>query len=497
VGAILAQKFGRTAETDGFLAAYGVYLVLVLAAQSFRMVVVPELTRAAEERRLGAETIGYLVSFALLAAAASALVIALRHPLGEAITGSLPERSAEVAAEALAYLVPAAFAQLVAALAASALAARDEYEIAAVAYAAGGVAGLILFVLLADAHGTIALAWAAVLNGGLTFGIPLVALLVRGDLGPRVGLGRHRPVNADGGANESRETHVRVAWLASGARGGGGVRLRPGRRLWRLIEGSAVPIAIQGLYLVCLRFAADLGIGKVTSLSYAYLLAAVFVAVTAASVALVSSAPLTRRGLNAEAAAAHVVHASWLSLALIAAAAGVFALVGSRVVGAVLGDAFAGDVGRELGRLVVYLAPWMFASVAFTLAFPLVFVVGRHAVLVPLALGAVAVHVPLTWGLREAFRMPGIALALALSTFLVLGALLLALSPRVLGLAALGLGRLAVIEASLAAASFGLLALVVGGIPAAVIGLLVYASLILAWRPRGLREAWAYVRALH
>src|SRR5439155_19484157 len=29
-GAYLAHKFGRNAETDGFLAAYGVYLVLVL-----------------------------------------------------------------------------------------------------------------------------------------------------------------------------------------------------------------------------------------------------------------------------------------------------------------------------------------------------------------------------------------------------------------------------------------------------------------------------------
>src|SRR3954452_24295661 len=52
-GALLAQKFGRTAETDGFLAAYGVYLVLVLAAQAFRMVVVPDLTRAASTASLG------------------------------------------------------------------------------------------------------------------------------------------------------------------------------------------------------------------------------------------------------------------------------------------------------------------------------------------------------------------------------------------------------------------------------------------------------------
>jgi hypothetical protein len=318
-----------------------------------------------------------------------------------------------------------------------------------------------MFILLADAHGPIAIAWATVVNSAITFGIPFLVLAARGDLA------------------------------------GGGLRLEAGRRLWRLVEGSAVPIAIQGLYLVCLRLAADIGVGRVTSFSYAYLIAAVFVFVTAASVALVSSAPLTRRGLDAEAAAAHIVYSSWLSLALLAAAAGVFALVGGRVVSAILGDAFSGEVGHDLGRLVVYLVPWMFASVAYTLAFPLVFVIGRHGVLLPLAIGAFAVHVPLAWGFREAFGMPGIAVALAVSTLLVLGVLLISLSPRVLALAAYGLGRLAVVEAALAAASFGLLALVIGGIPAAVIGLLLYAVLIVAWRPRGLREAWAYVRALH
>src|SRR4029078_7822728 len=52
-GAFLAHKFGRSRETDGFMAAYGVYLVLVLGAQAFRMVVVPGLTRADAEGRLG------------------------------------------------------------------------------------------------------------------------------------------------------------------------------------------------------------------------------------------------------------------------------------------------------------------------------------------------------------------------------------------------------------------------------------------------------------
>ncbi len=461
VGAILAQKFGRTAETDGFLAAYGVYLVLVLAAQSFRLVVVPDLTRAVAEGELGRETRGYLIAFVVLATAVSTLVVVFSHALGEAITGSLPPVSAHVAGRALAFLVPAAFAQLLAAIAVSALAARDEYLVAAIAYAAGGVSGLVLFVLLADAHGTIALAWATVLNGTVTFGIPAVALLWRGDLA-----------------------------------GGRGALAVP-RRLWRLTQGSAVPIAIQGLYLVCLRLAAGLGVGKVTSFSYAYLIAAVFVAVTAASVALISSAPLTRRGVGVEEAAAHVVHSSWLSVALIAAAAGVFALVGGRVVTTVLGDAFSGHVGRELGRLVVYLSPWMFASVAYTLAFPLAFVFQRTRLLVPLAIAAVGVHLALALALRRAFGLVGIEIALALSTFLVVGALLYSLSPRTLAISFFGLGRLAVLETVLAAASFGVLSVVVGGIPAALAGLALYGLLLGVLRPAGLRDAWAYVRTLH
>src|SRR5207245_768261 len=130
-------------------------------------------------------------------------------------------------------------------------------------------------------------------------------------------------------------------------------------RLWKLVQSAAVPLALQGLYVIALRGASGLGTGNQTSLTYAYLIAATLVATTASSLSLISSAPLTRRGIDAESASAHVVHAAWLSLTVIAAAAGVFALVGGRVVGAVLGGAYTGEVGTDLGRLVVYPAPWV------------------------------------------------------------------------------------------------------------------------------------------
>src|SRR6266850_6748827 len=89
-GALLAHKFGRTAETDGFLGAYGVYLVLVLAAQAFRMVVVPDLTRAAAEGRLGGECRAYALAFLALAVPVSVLVAVFAKPLGQLLTGTLP-----------------------------------------------------------------------------------------------------------------------------------------------------------------------------------------------------------------------------------------------------------------------------------------------------------------------------------------------------------------------------------------------------------------------
>lgn len=459
---LLAQKFGRTAKTDGFLAAYGVYLLFMLAAQGVRIVLVPELTRAVRDGKLAEESVAYAVSLLAFALPAFVLVALLRHPIAEAVTGSLPEQSADVAARALPWLIAAAAAQLLAAVLASALAASDSYGVAAVAYATGSLAGVGLFAVLADGHGLQSLAWGLALNGIVTAGIPILVLAAR-----RAG-GRRMP----------RPSSLHV-------------------RLGRLARATAVPLSLQGLYLIALRLAADLEVGKVTSLSYGYLIATVLVATTAASLGVVSSAPLTRRGLDPESAAAHIVHASWLSVAIIMAGVGVFALAGARIVGLVLGGAFSGGAGRELGRLIVYLAPWMVASVALTLTFPLLFVVGRSKMLIPIALVMPPLEILVGVPLRDLAGLPGIALALAIATVAGLVGLLASLSPRTLLAGARGLGRLTLVEAGLAAIAFGVLALVLGGVAAAVAGLVVYTAALAALRPRGLRDAWAYVRALH
>ena len=461
-GALLAHKFGRNAETDGFLSAYAVYLVLVLAAQAFRMVVVPDLTRAAAEGRLGAESKSYALAYLCLAVPVSVLVGVFSSQIGDVLTGSLPPRASHVAARAVVVLVPAAFGQLLAALAASALAALDSYGTAAAGFALGGVTGLVVFAALANGSGIVALAWGLAANAAVAIAVPTTALVRRRVL-----------------------------------RGALPARLDIVPRVWHLLQGAAVPVALQGCYLLALRFSSKLGVGNATSLSFAYLAASTIVGSTAFSVGLISSAPLTRRGIDPVAAARHVVHAGWVSLTIVGAAAGVFAVVGGRIVGAVLGSAYGGGVGQALGHLVAYLALWMLAWVGFAVTFPLVFVAEKRWTLVPLAAGGFVLCIPLGLGLRALWGLPGIAVALGIATLVVSAGLLATISLETLRTAALGLVRLALAIGAAAALAFGALSVALSPVPAAVAGALVYCAVIVSLRSLGLTEAWTYVRGLH
>ena len=99
------------------------------------MVVVPDLTRAEAQGRLRQEFGAYVIAFVALAVPVCAIVIVFHGFFGELITGRLPPSSADIAGRALVWLFPAAFAQLLASLAANALAARDSYLVAAAAFA--------------------------------------------------------------------------------------------------------------------------------------------------------------------------------------------------------------------------------------------------------------------------------------------------------------------------------------------------------------------------
>jgi hypothetical protein len=358
-------------------------------------------------------------------------------------------------------MLPAAVAQLYAGLVASALAARDSYATAAVGFAVGGVAALVLFAALVGSHGANALAWGLALNGAISLGVPLARLLALGSFG-------------------------QVAGWASGLVG----------EAVELARGIALPVAAQALVVIGGRFASGVGSGAQTTFSYAYIIASVLVTVSAGALSLVSSAPLTRGRLDRERAVAHVGAASWLSLAVVAFGTGLVALVGPRVAAFALGGSFAGHGGVELAHVVVALTPWAVASVAFSVAYPLTFVVGRTGWLPALGLAVAGLAVPLEWLARRERGLVGLGLGLAVSMLILLvGVLALVVGSRLLQVLR-ELAVAALVVGALALVAFGLPTLVVGRWPAALVGAGLYLAVLAFAAPAPLRRALAYVRAL-
>lgn len=464
VGIVLAREFGRGPETDGFFAAYGVFIVLMLAATAIRVAVLPPLARARADRRLSGETASYALALAFVAAPMLLVAVVAAGPIAHVLTGDASGVARETAEEALPWMVAAALLQLYAGLAASALASLDDYVTPAVGFVVGSVIGLAYILLRVDAEGVVALPHGMALNGAIAVAVPAAALALRarGEEMPRAAV---RPKRASFGG-----------------------------RLADMGRSVALPFAMQALVLICIPLAGREGVGAQTSFGYAYLLSAAVVGVTASSLGLVTSVPLTRVGLGPLVTARHVVSSSWLALAVIGATAGVFALAGEPIVRALLGDEYASDVGTELGRLVVLFSLWAVASIGFSVTFPLLFVAGRGKGLPALSIAIVAVHLPLAWAGQELAGLDGLAIALAITTWLTLVAMLARLGA--VTMAVRGLVAAALVVAAIAAAAFVPPWVLLGPLAAAAAGLALYAILLAALRPPGLRAAWRYLRAL-
>jgi hypothetical protein len=463
-GVVIAREFGRTAETDGLLAAYGIVIVIVVAAQAIRVALLPGLARAAEAGTLAGELAGYAAAMLVLAVPLVLVAELWADALGGHLVGHESVLAQETAATALKWMVPAGVLQLFAGLAASGLAALDNYGTAAIGYAGGSAAGLTLIVLRAEPDGIVAVGWGTMLNGAIALLVPATWLTIRA---LRTGMPR---------------TAVRP-------------RGRPLRaRLGVFAVGAALPIAQQLLYVVSLPFAARLGTGAATTFVYGYLAAAALVTVTAGSLGLVTAVPLARGEFAVAEIVRHVVSASWLALVLVGAAAGAFAVAGGRVVETILGSSYGGDIGADLGRLVVFLSPWIVASIGVGVTFPLAFVAGRTGRLPWIAVGALALQLPLAWIGVRVLDLDGLALALGCSTLAILVGLLLelgALAGTIRGLAAA-----AVFVGAIAVASFAPPALVLGAVAAAAVGLALYMGVFAVVRPTSLVSSWHYLRAL-
>lgn len=464
VGVVLGREFGRGPETDGFFAAYGVFVVAVLAANAIRVTVLPAFARARTAERLGGEVASFALALATLAVPLLVVGPLAAEPIGGLLTGGDTGLARATAADALPWMLLAATLQLYAGLAASALAALDDYVTAAAGFALGSLVGLVYILDRVDADGVIALSHGMALNGLIAVCVPAVALALRAQSAAMPG------------------TAVRPA---------GEPYLQ---RLGTVGSGVALPIALQVIYLACVPLAAREGEGALTSFGFAYLISSAVVAVTASSLGLVTAVPLTRAGLDAARTARHVVSSSWIALVVIGAAAGVFALAGGRIAQGLLGSSYSDDVGNELGRLVVVLSLWAVVSVGVSLTFPLVFVGGHGRALPLIAVGAVALQVVVAIAGQRLLGLDGLALALAVTTVAVLGALLTVLGA--LSRVARGLAIAALTVAAGVAVAFAPPALLLPSVAAAVVGLVIYTGLVVVARPAGLREAWQYLRTL-
>ena len=464
VGVVIARKLGRTAETDGFFAAYGVFIVLALAATAVRVTVLPPLARAREAGRLSSETASYAAAVGVVAVPLLLVVVVAARPIAEVLTGFGPDAAVDAAAGALPWMVVAGLGQFTAGLLASTLAALDDYVVPALAFIAGSATGLVLLLVRIDENRTAAVAWGMALNAVLVTTLMATALWRR-----------------------SRREQVPTGAARADLRG-------IGSRLLELGSGAALPFALQAIYLVCLPIAAREGVGSVTSFGYAYLIAAAVVGVSASSLGLVTAVPLTRTGLEPRRVARHVEASSWPALLAVAATAGIFAVAGSEIAVRVLGSAYGDDVGTQIGRLVVAMAPYMVASVALSVTFPLVFVAGRGGRLPLVGLGVLAIHVPLALAGQAIVGLDGLALALAVSTAVAFGWMLTLLhaarsTARRLALA------IAVV-AGCALVGFVPAGALLGPAGAALGGLALSAAALAVVRPVGLRTAWHYLREL-
>src|SRR5439155_5994429 len=153
-------------------------------------------------------------------------------------------------------------------------------------------------------------------------------------------------------------------------------------------------------------------------------------------------------------------------------------------------------VGDQLGRLVVFLSPWMIASAAFSITYPLLFVMHRTRMLIPLAVAGLIVDIPISIAGRALWGLTGVTVALGISTLLLVLGLMASLAPRVLVLAFVGLGRLSLLVGASTALAFGGAWLLLSAVPAAAAGLALFALLLFALCELGLGRAWHYVRAL-
>jgi peptidoglycan biosynthesis protein MviN/MurJ (putative lipid II flippase) len=453
IALVILLRFGKDAETDGLFAAYGVYGVLVVVAQSFRTTIVARLT---EDGAPFAALDRYLGAVGVLFVAAAIPLLALADPLARLLTGDLGPDAVHAARSSLEILWFASGAQLAGALLAAALAVRDEFALSGAAYVAGGLVSIAALLALAPAAGIRAVPLGLCAGGATTVALMLARLL-------RLG---YRPSPA--GMVPDRTAIGRAALL-----------------VW----AAAGTLSTQLAFVVTLGFAARLGEGAPTLYTYATFLFGLFLSSTAGAMTIVLAPRLadTWDG-RAESLRAPLVEVFRAGLTLITPIVGVVAVAGAAVASLPLD----GHDARVLTDVVLAMSGGLVAAVALPVPLVALYTRGRYAAVAAIGLqgiclqfglSALAVGFDSLVALGLASLVTGLAGALVV-LLLVFGrgawGVLATLGREVLRVAAVG--ALAFAPAGVAAALGGRVVQVL----AALAGLAAFAALA----PRALPRHW-------
>lgn len=422
IAVVILLRFGKDADTDGLFAAYGVYGVMVVIAQSFRTTIVARLVEgrslfAALDRHLGAVAVVFL--------AAAVPLVALASPLAHLLVGKLGSTAVHAARTALLILWFAAGAQLASALLAAALAVRDEFALPGAAYVAGGLVSIVALLTLAPLLGIQAVSLALCL-GGTTTATLMLGRLFR--LGYRPSLAELMP---DRGAVARAALLI---WAAMGA------------------------IGAQVAFVVTIGFAARVGEGSPTLYTYANFLFFLVLAAIAGSMTIVLAPRMAETwDGRPESLREPMVEVFRAGLVMTAPVIGVVAVAGQ----AAAGLALDGHDARQVVDVFLVLSGGMVPAIAAPVVLLAMYTSGRYGALA----GVAVLGVVLQFGLCEAVLHYHSIVALAAAALLnglVGGAVLLLLViGRRTGAMVGVLGRELVLVLAVAALAF---------VPAAVLG---------------------------
>lgn len=339
---LIAATIGNTPRTDGFFAAYAVYSLCVLFAQSARTSIV---ARIIDERDPMTGFNRFLGAGLLIFAVLGVVLVALGGQVSGLITGSLPQTAHDSARTALLILWPAVAGQLFASLGAAALALRGSFGVPALAFGSGGFISIVVFVVVQPGLHINAVP-VAILAGSCASAMITAAALWHASWRPSLSI---------------------IVDLAENARRA------------RLLVVASISLLLAHLsYLITLAVAAHLGQGVVTNYSYAYSGVLLITALLSSSVSIVLAGALAHSwDRRPETLRPHHVRVFSFGILLLAPCVAAAALIGNDVGYVLLAKFSHFDVRRTIGFFLV-LCPAIVGAMAIAIPETALYTLGRY-----------------------------------------------------------------------------------------------------------------------